>query len=123
MRITLKPTGEPSKYGITATHPTVTIEFESDDIGLPDIYTELINPALTAWGFSQKTIEDFWSDGCLYVRDEKPESDLKKRELADKLERYNKWRRGDDSTELFSDYLPSEIGDWIDEAIAYLRGE
>jgi hypothetical protein len=122
MKLTLEPTQPPSSYGLFATHPKVTVEYEADDLNLSEVYSELVNPALVAMGFLQKSIDSFWEEGCLCSQNEEPEVDPKKLELANKLERYNKWRRGDDSINFFDGCDTYEIGNWIDEAIAYLRG-
>jgi hypothetical protein len=49
---------------------------------------------------------------------EKLEPSVKRTKLANKLELYNKWRRGAEDIEQPN---PTEIGNWIDEAVKELR--
>lgn len=57
MKLTLEPTN-PKAPG-QARHPQVTIEVESDDLGISEVVEDVVIPALTAWGFHPETIEKY----------------------------------------------------------------
>lgn len=52
MKITIEPTEHDSGY------PTVTISVQGDDLMLDNAINELIVPALLAWGYHQKSIDE-----------------------------------------------------------------
>jgi hypothetical protein len=60
MKLTLTPTADQSveKYP----HLAVSVEIPNDDIDLATIFDSLIIPALIAFGFERKVIDD-WMDG------------------------------------------------------------
>lgn len=64
MRIILEPTNE-SDLPPQCRHSRVIIETNFDDYTLPDAYTDIIKPALLAWGYHPQSIESFF-EGLSY---------------------------------------------------------
>lgn len=61
MKITLEPTENTRTENgmILYPHATVSISHPDDDANIEETM-ELIKQALLAWGFSPKTVEDYW---------------------------------------------------------------
>ena len=53
MRITLEGPNPPSEFS----SPRVVIELDGDDLDIHQIFENLIEPALVAFGFSRSTVE------------------------------------------------------------------
>lgn len=60
MKLTLSPSADQS--GEEHPHPFVYIEIPGDDLNLTQVFDSLVIPALVAFGFDRKVIED-WMDG------------------------------------------------------------
>lgn len=60
MKLTLTPTADQS--GEKHPHPAVSVEIPHDDLDLTTIFDSLVIPALIAFGYERKVIDD-WMDG------------------------------------------------------------
>lgn len=59
MRITIEPTEDQTGRSLGATHIRVSIEHPSDDLPIHELFENIIAPALLAWGFGEKTINEY----------------------------------------------------------------
>jgi hypothetical protein len=58
MKLTLEPTGPPGPHR----HLKVTVETNHDDHTIDEVIDNVVVPALLAWGFTQKTIDNYLDD-------------------------------------------------------------
>lgn len=60
MKLTFSPSADQS--GEDHPHPFVSVEIPGDDLNLAQIFDSLVIPALAAFGYDRKVVED-WMDG------------------------------------------------------------
>lgn len=126
MKLTIEPT-ESTPYELSSTHPTVSVSLPSDMLNLEELIEHALCPLLVGFGYPELLVRPrLIGEKLDTVEEPDPvvdeENYAKQLELANNLERYNKWREGNYGEEFWSGGVTTyTVSLWLSLATDFLR--